>query len=138
MNCSDINLSRISYEGQVAVRTLGRTKSFGSVVFSHDSKLLAIALYNNTIRVWNTATGLLQQTLERYTDRVSSVVFSHGLKLLASASDNKTVRVSLCIAKLEPLLQDARSQTSLSRNLEALRALILDVHIERTLRSIQL
>jgi WD40 repeat protein len=59
--------------------------SVTSVAFSHDSKLLASASADSTVKIWDAATGCLQQTLEnRYW--VTSVAFSHDSKLLASAA----------------------------------------------------
>jgi WD40 repeat protein len=63
-----------------------------SVAFSHDSKLLASASSDNTVKVWDAATGSLQQTLG-HSNWVNSVAFSHDSKLLASASYNMTVKV---------------------------------------------
>ncbi|ELR10081.1 hypothetical protein GMDG_04481 [Pseudogymnoascus destructans 20631-21] len=45
------------------------------------------------VKVWDAATGTLQQTLEGHSSGVISVAFSHDSKLLASASYDKTVKV---------------------------------------------
>jgi WD40 repeat protein len=71
----------------------GHSRGVRSVAFSHDLKLLALALYNNTVKIWDAATGTLQQTLKGHSDGVSSVAFSHDLKLLALALVDKTVKV---------------------------------------------
>jgi WD40 repeat protein len=39
-----------------------------SVAFSHDSKLLASASRDKTVRIWDAAIGTLQQTLEGHSD----------------------------------------------------------------------
>jgi WD40 repeat protein len=71
----------------------GHSHSVNSVAFSHDSKLLASASRDNTVKIWDTSTGSLQQTLEGHSDWVTSVAFSHDSKLLASASRDKTVKI---------------------------------------------
>lgn len=64
-----------------------------SVVFSHDSKLLALTSSGNTIKIWDASDGKCLQTLEGHIDGVNSVVFSHDSKHLASASFDKTIKI---------------------------------------------
>ncbi|PCD20317.1 hypothetical protein AU210_016184 [Fusarium oxysporum f. sp. radicis-cucumerinum] len=64
-----------------------------SVVFSHDSKKVASASDDKTIRIWNADTGECEQVLVGHNYSVSSVVFSHDSKKIASASWDKTVRI---------------------------------------------
>ncbi|KAI9731430.1 MAG: hypothetical protein M1818_007820 [Claussenomyces sp. TS43310] len=71
----------------------GHSSSVNSIAFSHDSKLLASASSDKTVRVWDAATGQALQTLKGHTSSVYSVTFSHDSKLLASASSDKTVQV---------------------------------------------
>ncbi|KAF6238668.1 hypothetical protein HO173_003174 [Letharia columbiana] len=47
-----------------------------AVVFSPDGQLLASASYDNTVRLWDPATGASRGTLEGHSDWVSAVVFS--------------------------------------------------------------
>jgi WD40 repeat protein len=64
------------------------------VAFSPDGRLLASSSdIDFTIKLWNTATGALQQTLEGHSDRVQSVAFSPDGRLLASGSDDETIRL---------------------------------------------
>ncbi|KAL8739890.1 MAG: hypothetical protein Q9190_007349 [Brigantiaea leucoxantha] len=64
-----------------------------SVVFSHDSKYLALASADETIKIWDASNGNCLQTLEGHSGWVSSVVFSHDSKHLASASDDETIKI---------------------------------------------
>ncbi|RYP84315.1 hypothetical protein DL770_005219 [Monosporascus sp. CRB-9-2] len=72
---------------------MGHSDSVRSVAFSHNSKLLASGSRDNTIKIWDAATGSLQQTLEGHSGWVESVAFSHDSKLLASGSDDKTIKI---------------------------------------------
>ncbi|PKX95418.1 WD40 repeat domain-containing protein, partial [Aspergillus novofumigatus IBT 16806] len=47
-----------------------------SIAFSTNSRMLVSSSYNNTIRLWNTTTGVLQQTLEGYSGLVYFIIFS--------------------------------------------------------------
>ena len=71
----------------------GHSKAVSAVVFSHDGQLLASASNDNTVRVWETATGQCRSVLEGHSDWVRAVVFSPDRQLLASASRDSTVRV---------------------------------------------
>ncbi|KAH7303159.1 WD40-repeat-containing domain protein [Stachybotrys elegans] len=76
-------------------RTLeGHEDSVWSVAFSHDSKLLASSSKDQTIRLWDTATGETLQTLKGHRGGVRSVDFSHNSELLASASwEGHSIRI---------------------------------------------
>ena len=71
----------------------GHTGPVNAVAFSHDGRLLASASLDETIRLWNPATGEELQKLEGHTNWVTAVAFSHNGQLLASASWDKTVRL---------------------------------------------
>ena len=71
----------------------GHSDSVTSVVFSHDSRQLASASDDSTVKIWDAATGECLQTLEGHSDSVTSVAFSHDSRQLASASDDRTVKI---------------------------------------------
>jgi WD40 repeat protein len=54
---------------------------------------VALGSYDGTVRVWNAATGQVEQTLEGHSDRVTSVAFSPDGGKVASGSYDGTVRV---------------------------------------------
>ncbi|GLI82111.1 hypothetical protein PoHVEF18_010512 [Penicillium ochrochloron] len=64
-----------------------------SVGFSRDDQLLATTSRDNTVGLWDVATGALQQTLEGHSDWVLSVAFSRDSRLLATGSRDNTVRL---------------------------------------------
>ncbi|KAL6793696.1 hypothetical protein GGI42DRAFT_142054 [Trichoderma sp. SZMC 28013] len=64
------------------------------MAFSHDSKLIASVGNDNSIKIWDTATGLCQQTLLGYGERFEPrVIFSHDSRLVASVSRDHLIRV---------------------------------------------
>jgi WD40 repeat protein len=63
------------------------------VAFSPDGKVLASVSYDQTIKLWDTATGVTLQMLDSHSGSTTAVAFSPDGKVLASASD-KTVAVA--------------------------------------------
>ena len=66
-----------------------------SIAFSPDGRTLAggEGRVDNTIRLWEVATGEHKQTLTGHTDWVISVAFSPDGKTLASGSGDQTIRL---------------------------------------------
>ncbi|RKK24130.1 hypothetical protein BFJ66_g15940 [Fusarium oxysporum f. sp. cepae] len=88
------NVPKVEENWDACLLTLeGHSGSVMSVVFSHDSKKVASASYDKTIRIWNAETGKCERELKGHGDLVNSVVFSHDSKKVASASLDKTVRI---------------------------------------------
>ncbi|PCD20318.1 hypothetical protein AU210_016185 [Fusarium oxysporum f. sp. radicis-cucumerinum] len=91
----------------------GHSDLVGSVVFSHNSKKVASASSDKTIRIWNAETGKCERVLEGHSDLVRSVVFSHDSKKVASASWDKTVRIwDVEMGNCERVLEDHSDDVS--------------------------
>ncbi|KAJ3454402.1 hypothetical protein MRS44_018296 [Fusarium solani] len=85
---------RVENNWDACLSTLeGHSGSVYSVVFSHNSKVVASASEDNTARVWSMETGKCEHVLEGHSGSVNSVVFSHDSKIIVSASADKTVRI---------------------------------------------
>ena len=71
----------------------GHSNSVNAVVFSSDGQRLASASYDDTIKIWDAASGQCLETLEGHSVSVNSVVFSSDGQRLASASGDRTIKI---------------------------------------------
>ncbi|KAJ6023890.1 hypothetical protein N7540_004687 [Penicillium herquei] len=88
-----IKLPKVENQWSAEQQTLeGHSDWVRSVAFSADGRLLASGSSDHDIKLWETATGALQQTVND-SDEVLSVAFSPDGLLLASGSVDKSVRI---------------------------------------------
>jgi WD40 repeat protein len=71
---------------------MGLNFSYYSVAFSPDGKQVVSGSDDNTVRLWDAATGAQLQTLKGHTGWINSVAFSPDGKQVVSGSDDNTVR----------------------------------------------
>ena len=87
-------LSTISLQTAFAQVTLeGHTGWVLSVSFSPDGTLIASGSSDDTVKLWDVATGTNIATLQGHTDDVTSVSFSPDGTTLASGADDRTVKL---------------------------------------------
>ena len=87
---SGSRMATTTAEGMVS---LNHTGGVQTVVFSPDGKRLASASHDQTVKVWDSASGQETLTLIGFTGPVRHVEFSPDGKRLASASNDPTVKI---------------------------------------------
>ncbi|MDZ8088898.1 MAG: WD40 repeat domain-containing protein [Nostoc sp. DedQUE12b] len=63
------------------------------VTFSPDSKMIASANWDKTVKLWQVADGRILYTFSKHNNVVWEVTFSPDSKIIASASEDKTVQL---------------------------------------------
>lgn len=71
----------------------GHSGLIGAIAFSPDSKLMASASRDDTVRVWDAATGVPLQTLKSSSGESCAVAFSPDGAVVASTSDDWSVQL---------------------------------------------
>ena len=81
-----------------------------SVAFSPNGERVASGSDDNTVRIWDAATGQLQRELKGHSDHVYSVAFSPNGERVASGSVDNTVRIWDAHSRFHPIARDASGQ----------------------------
>ncbi|KAK3382253.1 hypothetical protein B0T24DRAFT_645076 [Lasiosphaeria ovina] len=84
----------------------GHSDSVHSVAWSYDATRLVSGSRDNTVKIWDPATGQCLSTLEGHCDLVHSVAWSYDTTRLASGSRDNTVKIwdpatGQCLSTLE-------------------------------------
>lgn len=84
-------LGTVAYQPGAVRLFTGHTDLVTDVAFSPDGSRAVSGAEDNTLIVWEVATGEIQHTLTGHTDAVNAVAFSPDGSLIASASEDDTV-----------------------------------------------
>ncbi len=88
-----IKIWNLSVSTPTALHTLTHGGQVFSVDFSPDGTWIASGSSEDTVKMWNAATGVLIKTLSGHTDDVMSVAFSPDGTKIASGSKDNSVKI---------------------------------------------
>ncbi len=80
----------------------GHREAIYAVAYSPSGKLLVSGSFDNTVRIWNRATGEVLRVIEDHQQGVTSLAISPDARLLASGSLDRSVRL-YDLPRLDPL-----------------------------------
>jgi WD40 repeat protein len=80
-------------EGQIVHSLKGHAYAIYDLAFSADSKQLASASHDGTVKIWDAASGTLTRTLQGHTNIVHGVAWSPDGQRIVSGSFDKTARI---------------------------------------------
>ncbi|KAK4034598.1 WD40-repeat-containing domain protein, partial [Parachaetomium inaequale] len=84
----------LSEDWSVHLQTLqGHSSSVKAVAFSPDGRLIVSGSCDNTVRVWDAATGAERRVLQGHSSSVNAVAFSPDSRLIVSGSGDNTLGV---------------------------------------------
>jgi WD40 repeat protein len=71
----------------------GHTHAVNAVAFSADRKTIASAGEDQTVRLWDAATGLPRITLVNHNSKIKAIAFSPDSTILAAACSDRMTRL---------------------------------------------
>lgn len=99
----------------------GHSAALTAAAFSADGQRVVTASTDNSLRLWDAASGKELSAIHRHGEAVNAVAFGPGDKALLSASDDGTVRFDscqFCALSIAQLQDQARDATKLIGPLE--------------------